>query len=106
MKRTRIRVGDEVQVMRGNAEDRVRGRVLKIMHTKGQAIIEGVRTMFKHVRPDPSKGSRGGRIEKSMPVNVSNLAIVDPKTGQIARIAIKEVDGKRVRINKKTGEEV
>ena len=107
MARTLIRTGDMVQVMRGAGRvEQVRGRVLRVLANEGKAIVEGVRIVHKHVRPNPQKGHRGGRVEQPAPVQLSNLALVDPKTGEIARLAMKEIDGKRVRVNKKTGEPI
>ncbi len=107
MARPRIKVGDLVQVLRGAERvDQTRGRVLKVLPAAGKAIVEGVRTVYKHVRPDPGKGHRGGRVEKAAPVSMSNLALVDPKSGEIVRTAMRVVDGKRVRVNKKTGEPI
>lgn len=105
MARTRIKVGDRVQVLRGDSKGE-RGRVLKVFPAKGRAIVEGVRTVFKHMRPNPRKGERGGRVEQNAPVHLSNLALVDPKKDELARIAMRTQDGKRVRINKKTQEPV
>jgi large subunit ribosomal protein L24 len=107
MRGPRLKVGDLVQVVRGAGRvEQARGRVLKILTAKGKAIVEGVNTVYKHVRPDPRKGHRGGRIEKGAPVHLSNLALVDPKSGQIVRTALRLVDGKRMRVNKKTGEAI
>ena len=106
MARTRIKVGDRVQVLRGDSKGE-RGKVLKVLRAKDRAIVEGIRTVFKHMRPDPSKGNRGGRVEQNAPLHLSNLALVDPKNDdKPARVAMKMQDGKRVRINKKTQEPV
>ena len=105
MARTRIKVGDRVQVLRGDSKGE-RGKVLKVFPAKGRAIVEGIRTVFKHMRPNPSKGQRGGRVEQNAPLDLSNLALVDPKKDELARIAMRTLDGKRVRINKKTQEPV
>ncbi len=59
------------------------------------------------MRPNPSKGHRGGRVEQNAPLHLSNLALVDPKNDdKPARVAMRTQDGKRVRINKKTQEPV
>ena len=107
MARTLIKTGDMVRVMRGAGRaEQVRGRVLRVLASEGKAIVEGVHVVHKHVKPNPQKGHRGGRIEQPAPVSLSNLSLVDPKTGDLVRPAMRVVDGKRVRVNKKTGEPI
>ena len=107
MGNTLLRAGDLVRVVRGSdAIDNRPKRILRIMPGEGRAVVENANTKIKHVRPNPQKGHRGGRMEKSAPINLSNLVLVDPKTNENVRAAMREVDGKRVRVNKKTGEPI
>ena len=101
MPRTRIKVGDQVKVMRG-ADRGEQGRVLRVFAGKNRAIVEGVGTVFKHVKP--TQQSRGGRIEKNVSVHISNLALIDPKSGAMTRPAVRDGDDGRERYDRKTGE--
>jgi large subunit ribosomal protein L24 len=67
-------------------------------------LVEGINVVKKHVRPNPSQGTTGGIIEKSMPMHISNVALFNPATGKADRVGIKEVDGRRVRIFRSSGE--
>lgn len=66
-------------------------------------IVEGVNIVKKNVRPNPTLGVTGGIIEKSMPIDQSNLMLVNPETGKGDRVGFKEVDGKKVRVFKSNG---
>ena len=68
----------------------------------GGAIVDGVNIAKKHNKP--TQDNPGGIQEKPMPIHISNLMLVDPKTGDATRIGRKEVDGKLVRYSKKSGE--
>ena len=57
----------------------------------------------KHVRPNPHLGVAGGIVEKNMPIDQSNVMLVNPETGKGERVGIKEVDGKKVRVFKSNG---
>ena len=99
-----IKKGDMVYVLSG--EDRgTTGRVLEVQAAKQRAIVEGVNIVTKATKPS-AQHPQGGLIKKEAPIHISNIALVDPKTGKPTRIAIKEVDGKKVRIAKKSGQEI
>lgn len=106
----KIRKGDEVIVIAG--KDRIkkaRGKVLaRIDET--HVLVEGVNMVTKHEKPNPMKGSVGGRVTKPMPIDQSNIAIYNPATGKADRVKIKVIkDGKKerkVRVFKSTGEEI
>lgn len=106
----KIRKGDEVIVIAG--KDRVkklRGKVLARVD-ETHVLVEGVNMVTKHERPNPMKGVAGGRISKPMPIDQSNVAVYNPKTGKADRVQIKVVkDGdkeRRIRVFKSTGEEI
>jgi large subunit ribosomal protein L24 len=96
-----IKKGDKVMVIAG-ASKGVTGEVLEVFPKKQRAIVEEVNIVKKHQRP--TDNNPGGIIEKPAPVHVSNLMLIDPKSGEPTRIGRKEVDGKLVRYSKKSGE--
>jgi large subunit ribosomal protein L24 len=99
----RIRKGDTVKVIAGNDRGKV-GKVLKVFPDKNRIIIEGVNMIKRHSRPTP-KNRKGGIIEKEGSVNASNVIFFDGRSNTVARVGHRILsDGKKVRINKKTGE--
>jgi large subunit ribosomal protein L24 len=69
-------------------------------------VVEGVNMVKKAVKPNPMTGAVGGIVDKTMPINVSNVALFNAATGKADRVGVKVVDGKRVRVYKSTGEVV
>lgn len=100
-----IKKGDTVAVIAG--EDRGKqGRVLSVDAAKNRAIVEGVNIVKKSTKPS-AKHPQGGIIEMEAPINLSNINLVDPKTGKPTRIGIRVNDkGEKVRFAKKSGEEI
>lgn len=98
-----IKKGDTVKILTG--EDRGKqGRVLSIELDKNRAIIEGVRMVSRHTKPN-AKDTKGGILKKEAPVHMSNLMLIDPKTGEPTRIGRKRNEkGMLKRYSKKTGE--
>lgn len=88
-------------------EDRgTTGRVLKVEASKERAIVEGVNMITKATKPT-AQHPQGGLIKKEAPIHISNLSLIDPKSGKPTRIAIKrDEDGRKVRIAKKSGQEI
>lgn len=78
------------------------GKVLEVFPAKSRAIVEGVNVVKKHQKP--TNDQPGGIIDREAPVHVSNLMLVDPKTGEPTRIGRREENGKIVRYSKKSGE--
>ncbi|MCY1719783.1 50S ribosomal protein L24 [Prolixibacteraceae bacterium Z1-6] len=104
-KKLHIKKGDTVVVITGNDNGK-KGRVLEVIRKTDRAIVEGVNLMKKHTKPN-AETPQGGIVEKEAPVHISNLMLVDPKTGEATRIGRKlNDDGKLVRISKKSGEEI
>jgi len=97
----RIRKGDEVVVIAGRDKGK-RGVVLMRVDER-HVSIEGINTVKKHVRPNPMKGVTGGIIDKTMPIDISNVMLFNPNTKKGDRVGIKEVDGKKVRVFKSNG---
>jgi large subunit ribosomal protein L24 len=99
----KIRKGDTVKVIAGNDKGKV-GRVLKAFPDTNRVIIEGVNLVKRHSRPSP-KNRKGGIVEKEGSINASNAIYFDPRSNTVARLGHRILgDGKKVRINKKTGE--
>ncbi len=105
-KKIHIRKGDTVKVITGESKGQ-QGRVLGIDRLKYRAIVEGVNMVSKHTKPN-AQSPQGGIIKKKeSPVQISNLMLVDPSTGEPTRIGRRLNDNnKLVRYSKKSGEEI
>lgn len=100
--KTHIKKNDTVIVISG--EDRgKKGRVLEVYPEKQRALVEGVRIISRHTKPN-AKSPDGGILKKESPIHISNLMVADPKSGKPTRIGRKEQGGKLVRYAKKSGE--
>ncbi len=101
----KIRKGDEVVVIAGRDKGK-RGTVLARVDDT-HLVVEGINIVKKHVRPNPMKGQTGGIVDKSMPIDQSNLMLWNPATGKGDRVGVKTLeDGRRVRVFKSNGEMV
>lgn len=101
----KLKKGDLVKVIAGNSKG-VQGKVLTVLVDKNRAIVEGANIVKKHTKPSAANPN-GGIIEKEAGINISNLAVIDPKTGETTRVGRKlNADGKLVRYAKKSGEEI
>ncbi|WP_300805430.1 50S ribosomal protein L24 [Duncaniella muris] len=105
MSKLHIKKGDTVYVLSG--EDRGRtGRVLRVEPAKQRALVEGVNIVTKAMKPS-AKHPQGGLVKMEAPVHISNLSLIDPKSGKPTRIGIRrDSEGKAVRYSKKSGEEI
>ena len=105
MAKLHIKKGDNVIVLAGEDKGKT-GKVLKMLIDKQRAIVEGINIVSKSAKPS-AKNPQGGIIKVEAPIHISNLSLIDPKTQQPTRIGIKvNEDGKKVRISKKSGEEI
>jgi len=100
----KIRKNDEVIVLTGKDKGK-RGLVQQRVDAL-HVVVEGVNMVKKVVKPNPMTGAVGGIVDKTMPINVSNIALFNAATGKGDRVGVKVVDGKRVRVYKSTGEVV
>ncbi len=100
----KIKSGDTVRVIAGDHKGS-EGKVVRIFRDKNKAIVEGVNTVSKHEKPS-AKNPQGGIIEKEAPIHISNLSLIDPKSGETTRVGYEMRDGKKVRIAKKSNEVV
>ena len=104
MKKLHIKKGDTVYVNAGNDKGKT-GKVLSVDPAKDRAIVEGVNMVSKHTKPN-AKQPQGGIIKKEAPIHISNLNLIDPKSGKPTRVGFKVEGDKKVRIAKKSGEEI
>ena len=104
MSKMHIKKGDTVYVLAGEDKGKT-GRVLAVQREKDRAIVEGVNMVTKATKPS-AQHPQGGLVKKEAPIHISNLTLVDPKTGKPTRIAIKRENGKAVRISKKSNQEI
>lgn len=105
MSKLHIKKGDMVYVNTGENRGAT-GKVLKVYVDKQRALVEGVNMISKSVKPD-AKHPQGGIVKQEAPIHISNLNVLDPKTGKPTRIGRRLNDeGKHVRYAKKSGEEI
>ena len=101
MPKLKIKKGDQVVVLSGDDKGKT-GEVVKSMPKEGKVVVQGVNLVKRHTKP--SQTTPGGIVTKEAPINVSNVAIVDPKSGKASKIGYKEANGNKVRVARKSGE--
>ena len=105
MGKLHIKKNDTVVVLAGEDKGKT-GKVLKVLVEKNRALVEGVNMVSKSTKPS-AQNPQGGIVKQEAPILISNLSLVDPKSGKATRVGIKVTeDGKKVRIAKKSGEEI
>jgi large subunit ribosomal protein L24 len=97
----RIRKGDEVVVITGKDRGK-RGVVLERVDAR-HVLVEGVNVVKKHVRPNPMKQVTGGIVDKTMPIDQSNVMLFNPVSGKGERVGVKSADGGKQRVFKRSG---
>lgn len=98
----KIHKGDTVIVLAG--KDKGKRGTVSLRVDEDRVVVEGVNMVKKHVKPNPTKGTQGGVVDKTMPIHQSNVAIFNGSTGKADRVGIKLLDGgKKVRVFKSTG---
>ena len=98
----KIKKGDQVIVITGRDKGKT-GDVMKVMPKENTVLVSGINLVKRHTKP--TQESAGGIISKEKPIHVSNVALIDPKSGKATRVGIKmDKDGLKVRIAKKSGE--
>lgn len=98
----KIKKGDQVEVLSGRDKGK-RGEVVKAIPTERRLLVSGVNVVKRHQKP--SMESTGGIVQKELSIDISNVAIVDPKTDKPSRVGYKTLkDGKKVRYSKASGE--
>jgi len=101
----KIRKGDEVVVLTGKDKGK-RGAVLRVLLEDNALVVEGVNKVKKHQKPNPIKGMAGGVVEIEMPIHTSNIGLFNAATQKADRVGFKDVDGRKVRYFKSSGEVV
>jgi large subunit ribosomal protein L24 len=97
-----IRKDDVVEVIAGDDKG-TRGKVLRVLREKNQVIVEGVNRVYRHLKPS-RRNPQGGRLSKEMPVDASNVMLIDPATGKPTRVGVRYLpDGSKELYAKKSG---
>ncbi|MBP3426008.1 MAG: 50S ribosomal protein L24 [Rikenellaceae bacterium] len=100
-----IKKGDMVTVIAGESKGQS-GKVLSVLVSENRAIVEGLNMVSKATKPN-AKNTQGGIVKQEAPIHISNLQLVDPKTGKGTKVGRKvNAEGKIVRYAKKSGEEI
>jgi len=98
----KIKKGDKVIVITGKDKGKT-GEVTKAMPKENKVIVSGINMVKRHQKP--SQENAGGVVSKEMPIHVSNVALVDPKSGKATRVAVRvEEGGRKVRVAKRSGD--
>ena len=98
----KLKKGDTVIVLTGKDKGK-KGEITAVNPTANKAVVEGVNTAIRHTKQ--SAASQGGRLAKAMPIDLSNLALLD-KNGKATRVGFRMEEGKKVRYAKTTGEAI
>ena len=104
MAKLHIKKNDTVIVLAG-ADKGKTGKVLQVLKEKERAIVEGLNLVSKSQKPS-AKNPQGGIVKQEAPIHISNLSLVDPKSGKATRISVKHEGKNVIRIAKKSGEEI
>jgi len=104
MKKIHIKKGDTVYVNAGNDKGKT-GKVLEVIPSKDRAIVEGINMVSKSTKPN-AQHPQGGIIKQEAGIHISNLQLVDPKSGKATRVGYRMDGDKKVRYAKKSGEEI
>ena len=102
MKKFKIKSGDTVRVIAGDHKG-TEGKILKVLKDKDKAIVEGVNMIKKHNKPN-AQNPQGGIVKKEASIHISNLALIDSKSGTATRVGYRMEDGKKIRFSKKSNE--
>lgn len=97
-----VKKGDKVMVITGKDKGKT-GTILAAFPKKDRVLVEGVNIVKKHSKPS-QENPQGGIFDIEAAIHVSNVMLIDPKTNEPTRVGYKEVDGKKVRVAKKSGE--
>ncbi|GCD78441.1 50S ribosomal protein L24 [Thermaurantimonas aggregans] len=103
MVKIHIKKGDKVRVIAGDDKG-AEGEVIRVIRDKYRAVVKGVNMVKRHIKPS-AQNPQGKIVEMEAPIHISNLMLIDPKTGQPTRIARKrDENGKPIRVSKKSNE--
>jgi large subunit ribosomal protein L24 len=97
-----LRKDDVVEVIAGDDKG-TRGKVLRVLRSENKVVVEGVNRVYRHLKPS-RRNPQGGRLSKDMPVNVSNVALIDPQSNRPTRVGVRYTDdGAKELYAKKSG---
>ncbi|EHS87177.1 50S ribosomal protein L24 [Limosilactobacillus gastricus PS3] len=99
-----LKTGDKVRVIAGKDKGQ-EGTVKKTLASENRVIVEGVNVVKKHQKPS-NVNPNGGIIDQEAPINASNVMLLDPSTNEPTRVGYQVVDGKKVRVAKKSGQQI
>ena len=99
-----LKTGDKVRVIAGKDKGQ-EGTVKKTLASENRVIVEGVNVVKKHQKPS-NVNPNGGIIDQEAPINASNVMLLDPSTNEPTRVGYQVVDGKKVRVTKKSGKQI
>lgn len=102
MIKLKIKTGDTVRVIAGDHKG-AEGKVMSVDREKNKAIVEGANMVSKHQKPS-AQNPQGGIVKKEAPIHISNLSLIDSKSGEATRVGYEVRDGKKVRVSKKSNE--
>jgi len=102
MIKLKIKSGDIVRVIAGDHKG-AEGKVISVDREKNKAIVEGVNMVSKHTKPS-AKNPQGGIVKKEAPIQISNIALIDPKTKETTRVGVRVEGDKKVRFSKKSNQ--
>ncbi len=98
----KIKTGDTVKIIAGDHKG-TEGKILRVDREKNKAIVEGANLVSKHEKPSATN-PQGGIVKKEAPIHISNLSLIDAKSGETTRVGYEVRDGKKVRFSKKSNE--
>ncbi|MDR1694818.1 MAG: 50S ribosomal protein L24 [Lactobacillaceae bacterium] len=101
MPKLKIKKGDQVIVLSGEDKGKT-GEVVRAMPKDNKVVVQGINLVKRHQKP--SQTNPGGIITKEAPIHVSNVSLIDPKSGKATKVGYKEVKGSKVRFARKSGE--
>ncbi len=100
----RVMKNDTVEVIAGNDRGK-RGRVLQVLPEQGKVLVEGVRYIWRHVRPG-QKNPQGGRVQKEAPMDASNVLVVCPSCDKGVKVVFRGEKAAKIRVCRKCGQEI
>ena len=98
----KLKKGDKVVVLAGKDKGK-QGEITAVFPKENKAVVDGVNVAIRHQRQ--TQTTQGGRVAKNMPIDLSNLALMD-KNGKATRVGFREEDGKKVRFAKTSGDAI
>ena len=99
-----MKKGDKVIIIAGKSKNE-KGEILEVLKNQNRVIVSGAQKVKRHIKPK-TKSEKGSTIEVESSIHISNVMLIDPKTGKGTRVQKKEVGGKAVRIAQKSGQEI